>query len=73
MGVFEAGGGVGEGEFAGAEGEGAGAWEAGWDVCAEPAVAVQFAERTAGVGGAGGRFLRYAECGYGAGGGCVGC
>ncbi len=40
MGVFEAGGGVGEGESAGAEGEGAGAWEAGRDVCAEPAVAV---------------------------------
>ncbi len=40
MGVFEAGGGVGEGESAGAEGGGAGAWEAGRDVCAEPAVAV---------------------------------
>jgi len=40
VGVFEAGGGVGEGESAGAEGEGAGAWEAGRDVCAEPAVAV---------------------------------
>lgn len=40
MGVFQAGGGVGEGESAGAEGEGAGAWEAGRDVCAEPAVAV---------------------------------